>query len=223
MRSEEYAFTGCFGEMPRNAPAFFDFNPLPDVGGAGLVVPAAHGPWQLVPAGWSGTRGIRTDDRGSPGPSHEQNYTASGDLAVARAEPEWRAALPPGWTFAGAFSGPLTDTTSGYCASWNDAAGRPAVEVCETHRTAAYDALPATLDGGAAVREFRTILGRPALVAHSPPGPNHDSRFRVEVAVHDAATETTYAVSGLAPSLAGANVEAVIAIARAIVEHLDAR
>lgn len=222
---ETYAFTGCRGEMPANAYVTFDFNPLPDLGGTALEVPVVHGPWQLVPEGWEGVFGIRNrDELGSPGPSHESMYTASGDLAVAQARPEWaELALPAGWTFVGAFSGPMTDITAGVCASWNDAAGNTAVEVCETHRTAAYDALQASWDGGAGIRELRTIGDRPALVTYSPPGSNHDPRFRVEVSIHDAASEATYTAFGYHPTLAGSNVDAVMEIARSLFEPSGSR
>ena len=220
---ETYAFTGCRGEMPASAYATFDFNALPDLGGTSLDAPVVHGPWQLVPEDWDGVLGIRNrDDLGSPGPSHESVYTSSGDMAVAEARPEWAApALPPGWKFAGAFSGPLTDITAGSCVSWDDGGGRRAVEICESYRTAAHVAVEASSDDGALVREFRTIGSRLALVTYSPLGPNHDAQFRVEVSIHDAATETTYTVFAYDPTLTGANVDAVIAIARSLFEPRD--
>ena len=220
VQRETYAFTGCLGEMPENAYVTFDFNALPDLGGSSLAVPIVHGPWQLVPEDWEGLAGVRaTTDRSSPGPSHESMYTASGDLAVALAEPlRIASAFPPDWVFAGAYSGPLTDITAGSCARWNNPGGRPAIEICETLRTAEPDALPASEAAGATVRETRTVGDRLALVAYSPPGANHDAALPVEVSVYDAQTETIFDVFGYDPSLAGANVDAVLAIARSLLE-----
>ena len=216
---ETYAFTGCFGDMPMNAYATFDFNPLPDLGGTSLAAPVVHGPWQLVPEDWDGVLGIRKSERGSPGQSRDQVRAGSGDLAVARAGPNWRVpTLPPSWAFVGAFSGPLNDTTSGYCASWNDTSGRRAVEICGTYGASEYAALEASWGGGVGVREYRYIGDRPALVTYSPPGPNHNEHFRVEVSMHDPATGLTYTVFGYDPTLAGSNVEAVLAIARSLFE-----
>ena len=187
---ETYAFAGCFGEMPVHAYATFDFNPLPDLGGTGLAAPVVHGPWQIVPAGWDGVIGIRArGDQGSPGQSYGDDRSGSGDLGVARAERNWREpALPPRWAFAGVISGPLTDTTSGYCSSWQDASGRPAVEICGTYGVSEFGALPASWDNGAEVREFRNIDDRPALVVYSPPGPGHSEDFRITVSIYDAST-----------------------------------
>lgn len=223
VQRETHAFTGCRGEMPEHAYATFDFNPLPDLGGASLAVPVVQGPWQLVPEDWEGATGVRvTTDRSSPGPSHESVYTGSGDMAVALAEPERIAsALPSDWVFAGAYGGPLSDITSGSCARWNSAAGRPAVETCDTLRTVAYDALPASERAGAIVRETRTLGDRLALVTYSPPGPDHDPLVPVEVSVYDVATETVLQVFGYDPSLSGANVDAVLAIARSLLEDTD--
>ena len=219
VESETYAFTGCYGEMPPNAYATFDFNPLPDLGGTSLAVPVVHGPWQLVPEGWDGGLGIRSSDQGSPGQSHDSVRAGSSDLAAARAGPHWRApTLPSTWTFEGAFSGPLTSTTSGYCASWNNPGGSRAVEICGASGTSAYAAIEASWDDGAGVREFRIIAGRPALLAYSPPGPRHDEDFRAEVSVYDAATNTAYTIVGREPTLSGSNVDAVIEIVRSLFE-----
>ncbi|MYD65709.1 MAG: hypothetical protein F4X26_07005 [Chloroflexi bacterium] len=213
VQPETYAFTGCRGEMPEHAYATFDFNPLPDLGGTSLAVPVVHGPWQLVPEGWLGASGV-TSRR-----AHDADDAASGDLAVALAEPERIAsAFPEGWSFAGAFAGPLSDITPGPCARWDSADGRPAVEICETLRATEYDALPASERAGATVREARTVGDRPALVTYSPPGEEHDPLLPVEVSVYDAATETIYEVFGYDPSLAGSNVDAVLAIARSLLE-----
>lgn len=215
---ETYAFTGCRGDMPANAYVTFDFNPLPDLGGTGLDVPVVHGPWRLVPEDWEGVFGIRNrDEPGSPVSSRDSAYADSRDMAGAQARPDWATpTLPPGWAFAGAYRGPLTDITAGVCASWTNASGDLAVEVCETHRTAAYNALRATWDDGLGVRELRTIGDRLALVTYSPPGPNHDASFGAEVSIHDAASDVTYTVFGLDPSLGGSNVDAVVDIARSL-------
>ena len=50
-----YAFTGCSGAVVANAAASFGWGPLPDLGGTSLTAPVRHGPYQLVPAGWTGS------------------------------------------------------------------------------------------------------------------------------------------------------------------------
>ncbi len=216
---ETHAFTGCYGEMPTNAYTTFDFNPLPDLGGTSLAAPVVHGPWQLVPEGWDGVLGIRSSDEGSPGQSHDSVRAGSSDLAAARAGPNWRApTLPSDWVFAGSFSGPLTSTTSGYCASWNNPGASRAVEICGASGTSAYAALDASWDDGAGVREFRIIGDRPALATYSPPGPGHSEDFLIEVSVYDAATNTAYTIVGHDPTLSGSNVDAMIEIAGSLFE-----
>ena len=56
MERETYAFTGCLdGTVPASeAVEVKAAAELPDLGGTSLRSPVVHGPFQLVPEGWTG-------------------------------------------------------------------------------------------------------------------------------------------------------------------------
>ena len=220
VQSRAFAYTGCMGAVPANALSSLGFGPLSTPGGPSLDVPIGYGPWHLVPAGWSGASyAATTATAATAGQFQAADRIGTSDLEEARLIPHWREpVLPAGWTFAGVVGGELTSTVSGYCATFGKADQRLAVEVCSTEGLPGPAILEASWDGGAGVREFRTIHDRPALVAYSPPGPNHLEDFRVEVSVYDAATGIAYTVFGYDETLTGSNVEAVIAIAGSLFE-----
>ena len=62
------------------------------------------------------------------------------------------------------------------------------------------------------------IVGRPALVSYSPLGLHHHRAAPIKVWVSDPATESEYYIISGDRTLRGANVEAVIAIARSLFE-----
>ena len=72
------------------------------------------------------------------------------------------------------------------------------------------------------VTETRVIAGRPAQVLYSPPGPGNFSFFPVSVWDFDPAAESVHVLHGYTKSLRGANVDAVIAIARSLFEPPNA-
>ena len=215
-----FAFTGCGGVIPVNAYSYLHAGPLPALGGTSLAVPVAQGPWQLVPEGWRGAADATAAVQPRrPGQFQARDSFGSAELDEARQIEGWREpVLPAGWTFTAAVGGVLTSTIRGYCATFSDASGQPAFEVCGTQGVPSSSVLEASWDGGAGVREFHSVGDRPALVAYSPQGPNHWADFRVEASVYDSTAGIVYTVFGYHPSLQGSNVDAVVAIARSLFE-----
>ncbi len=214
-----YAFTGCTGAIAANTAASFAWGPLPDLGGTSLTAPVRHGPFQLVPADWSGSVEV-PETYPSPGYSATSPVLTT-DLAEARKLPYWRdPALPPGSRLARATSGYVTDPIYGYSATYRGAESD--VTIWAYH--AAYRGAPeetSWLDGRG-VYETRIIAGRPAAVMYSPADTNYDPLFPVTVWVYDPATEALYWVLGENKRLLGSNVDAVIAIARSLFEPPNA-
>ena len=212
-----YAFTGCSGAIAESTAAVIEWGPLPDLGGINLSSPVVHGPYQLVPEGW---RGAVQEPRTYPSPGYSvTNPTYTQDLAAARRLPYWRdPALPAGWTFSWATAGDVSGPTYGYWAVFATERGRHGVTIFgyyADYRGHPEDASWLNARGAFATR---TIAGRPARIAYSPPGPSHDNLFPVTVWIYDPSTETEYAVLGKVKSLRGSNVDAVVAIARSLFE-----
>ena len=225
-----YAFTGCSGPIPAGTGAGLGLGDLPNLGGTSLATPIRHGILQIIPANWTGAidpgerEGYMLPDGA---PAYPGPYAETRELRDARGFPYWREpALPAGWTFNHAFTGG-TLVTYGYCASYAAADGFLNVEVCGEAllgpSTRAVDASWLTDAGSygmrAGVRETRVIAGRPAVVQYSPEGPHHYAASSMRVYVHDVATQSMYTVIGIDPGLRGANVDALIAIARSLFEH----
>ena len=115
VESIAYAFTGCSGAIATgsasgsaansasSSTASVTWGALPNLGGTSLTVPIVQGPFQLVPAGWTGaTKPV--GPRFPAGPTIPFAETTS--LAEARTLPHWREPeLPEGWTFTYAWSG----------------------------------------------------------------------------------------------------------------------
>ena len=215
-----YAFTGCSGAITADAVVVFDWGPLPDLGGISLTAPVVHGPYQLVPEGWRGAvQEPRTYD--PPGYS-AANPTSTRDLAAARRLPYWRdPALPTGWMFSWATAGDVSGPTYGYWAVFATERGEHGVTIFGYYADYRGHPEEASWRNARGAFETRTIAGRPARVAYSPPGPSHDDLFPVTVWIYDPATETEYAVLGQVKRPHGANVDAVVAIARSLFEGAD--
>ena len=212
-----YAFTGCTGTVAANATASIAWGALPDLGGTSLTAPIRHGPYQLVPEGWSGAL-QEPETYPSPGYSFT-NPTATTDLAEARQLPYWRdPALPAGWKFAWAVSGDVSGPVYGYWAQFATERGGAAFTISGYYADYRGHPEKASWRSGRGVRETRTIAGRPVRVMYSPPGPSHEDLFPVTVWIYDPATQTEYAILGKTKSLRGSNVDAVIAIARSLFE-----
>ena len=215
-----YAFTGCSGAITADAAVVFDWGPLPDLGGPSLAAPVVHGPYQLVPEGWRGAvQEPRTYD--PPGYS-AANPTSTRDLATARRLPYWRdPALPAGWTFSWATVGDVSGPTYGYWAVFATERGGHGLTIFGYYADYRGHPEEASWRNARGAFETRTIAGRPARVAYSPPGPSHDDLFPVTVWIYDPATETEYAVLGQVKRPHGANVDAIIAIAHSLFEGAD--
>ena len=91
-----YAFAGCSGTIATATAATLDWSDLPDLGGTSLTTPVRHGPFQIVPANWTGEREPWT--RHDPPAYNRDNERYTTSLAVARTFPYWREpALPDHW------------------------------------------------------------------------------------------------------------------------------
>ena len=216
-----YAFTGCSGAIAANAAVLLAWGPLPDLGGPSLAAPLLHGPYQLVPEGWSGTvqepRIYYPPDYSAANPVYTQ------DIAMARQLPYWREpALPTGWTFRWATAGDVSGPTYGYWATFATERGSHGVTIWGYYADQSKHPEEASWLNDRGTFETRTIAGRPARVAYSPPGLSHDDLFPVTVWIYDSSTETEYMVLGKVKSLRGSNVDAVTAIARSLFEGADA-
>ena len=229
-----YAFTGCTGALSPTTPAILQFGPLPALGGTSLTAPVIHGIYQLVPEDWSGTTeaGQGHHPPGVPaGPFIGLQGTETRDLAEAREHPYWRepAGLFAGDTFQLAITGGYDATPIGYCAAYGSD-GLTGIVICGDY---AFDRrFPAEAswvtsevdpsDRRRGVVETRVIAGRPARVQYSPPGPNHSSTMPTQVLIYDSATQTEYEIFPYDTRLQGANIDAVIAIARSLFEPPNA-
>ena len=100
-----YAFTGCSGALSPTATASLQWGPLPDLGGSSLTAPILHGPFQIVPDGWTGER-VPWEQHDPPSYNRDnERYTT--DPAVARTYPYWREpALPNHWVLWSAATDP---------------------------------------------------------------------------------------------------------------------
>ena len=215
-----YAFTGCSGAIAADAAVLLAWGPLPDLGGPNLAAPLVHGPYQLVPAGWSGA--VQ-----EPRISYPPGYSATNpiftrDLATARQLPYWRdPILPTGWTFSWATAGDVSAPTYGYWAVFATERGYDGVTIFGYYADYRGHPEEASWLNDRGAFETRTIAGRPARVAYSPPGPSHFEFFPVTVWIYDPSTETEYVVLGQVKRLHGANVGALVAIARSLFEGTD--
>ena len=216
-----YAFTGCTGAIAPDAAVAFAWGPLPNLGGPSLTAPIVHGPYQLVPEVWSGAvQEPKTYD--SPGYS-STNPIYTEDLAEARQLPYWRdPALPAGWTFRWATAGDVSAPTYGYWATFATERGGHSVTIFGYFADYRGHPEEASWRNARGAFETRTIAGRPARVAYSPPGPSHDDFFPVTVWIYDPSTEAEYVVLGKVKHLRGSNSDAVTEIARSLFERPDA-
>ena len=97
VESIAYAFTGCSGAIATGS-ASVTWGALPNLGGTSLTVPIVQGPFQLVPAGWTGA--TKPVGQRFPARSTMIPEAATTSLAEARTFPHWREPeLPEGWQF----------------------------------------------------------------------------------------------------------------------------
>ncbi len=208
--------------LSAEAAVTLDWGELPDLGGSSLAVTVVHGVYQLVPAGWTGA--VEEHQQYSHVPTNYPVYEGplwveSPTLAQAQALPHWRTpTLPAGWRLGRISYGTVDDPPFGYTARYFTSEGWGGVDINGYYKGSRRWGVPSSESRGVEVTEVRTIAGRPARVRYSPPGPSHDPTYPVRVWIFDSATDVEYVVQGLAPGLAGSNVDAVITIARSLFE-----
>ena len=201
VESIAYAFTGCSGAIATgsasgsaansvsSSTASVTWGALPNLGGTSLTVPIVQGPFQLVPAGWTGaTKPV--GQRFPADPTTPEAETTS--LAEARTLPHWREPeLPEGWQFTYAESG--DESESGYFRAYYDGL-RLIVSAAGVNAKYWKKAASGTYAGGSqtSVRETLQIAGRPAQVHRSIT----ERQFRVTVHVWDDATGVLYMLRG---------------------------
>ena len=194
VRWETYVFQGCqTGSLPAGASAV-QFTaaselPLEHLGGTNLTdFAVVHGPWQLVPEGWTGATKEPTSHR-PPANSGERETT---DIAVVRTFPYWREpTLPAGWGLNFASTGAFDGPAYGYGASFGPRGG---VTIGGYYATGRRYERELSHSGGRRVLELLVIAGRPAMISYSPPGPDHVPNASEELWIYDAATESEYVI-----------------------------
>ncbi|MCY3655645.1 MAG: hypothetical protein OXG95_03405, partial [Chloroflexi bacterium] len=206
VESIAYAFTGCSGAVTTGASVSVTWGWLPNLGGTSLTAPIVQGPFQLIPAGWTGATkpvGPRFP-AGDPVPTV---YTTS--LAEARKLPHWREPdLPEGWAFTYAESGDEADV--GYFRAFYDGL-RLVISAYDIDAKYGLNEASETYnDSQTSVRETLQIAGRPAQVHYSIT----EGRFRVTLEVWDEATGVLYMLRG-SPDLA-----ALIAFAESMFDDM---
>ncbi len=188
-------------------------------------MPIRHGPFQIVPEGWTGETEYYTY-HGLPPAQNPYEAVRATTVAAARQLPYWRVpALPEGWTFAG-----VVQTSEinlyGYRAYYRSPQGGTGLEITASHLSSSGWVREAAQRPNAGanltVTETRVIAGRPAQVFYSPPGPTSDPRSITLLWVYDPATQSEYELYGLNTSLSGSNIDNMIAIARSLFEPPNA-
>ena len=200
-----YAFTGCSGAIDTTASPAITWAPA-NLRSPEMTIPVRHGPWQLMPMGWTGARETPVSVT-TPGTAE------TGEIAEVRRHRLWREPdLPAGWRLSVATAG--REGTDGLFAQYVDAEGYIALDIVISQPRRLGDALGATTaDHSRFIVEARVIDGHAAIVQYSPV----DNRiYSTLVIIYDAATGVEYGVVGSDPSLRGANIDATIAIARSL-------
>ena len=210
-----YAFTGCTGAISPTATASFAWGDLPDLGGASLTAPVVHGPFQILPEGWTGERVPWT--RHDPPAHNRDNERYTTDPAVVRTYPDWREPdLPDHWVLAYARMD-AEDLPYGYVSVWLQEAGvgTGRVQIAGGFlwgRNGISEAVE-----GRGLNETRVIAGRPAEISYS-----HDSPSSVSLIVYDQATEAAYSIRTSNRIFRGENLDALIDLARSLFEPPNA-
>ena len=211
-----YAFTGCSGALSPTATASLQWGPLPDLGGSSLTAPILHGPFQIVPDGWTGER-VPWEQHDPPSYNRDnERYTT--DPAVARTYPYWREpALPNHWVLWSAATDP-EDLPYGYRATWGPAPwdGSGILEILGGFlwgRNGVRDAYV-----NERMSETRVIAGRPAGISYATAGANRQA----SIIIYDPATEAAYQIWTGNKGFTGENLDALIDLARSLFEPPNA-
>ena len=215
-----YAARGCTGAISGYAVASLNLNPPLAVKSSEITVPVRHGPYLLVPSGWTG--GVE-DAAPVPTPSDtgasraaDASPTATTapwevtfDLVEARRHPYWRdPELPGGWTFAKAEAN--YEGIDGYIAFYLDSLGGLGLE----YQVARNFWQPREIRAvdGMSIHELRLIDGRPAVVRYSPSG---NLTQVTKALIFDEASGIDVIVVGVSPRVGGSPA-IVITVARSL-------
>ncbi len=223
---ETYAFTGCLdGTVPVSeaieVKAAAEL-PLTEYRSTSLRFPVVHGPFQIVPKGWTGA--VEEGEAHEPPRGYYWDPVNTTDLAAARKLPYWRdPALPADWTFRNAYSGGYVDPLPGYCAIYENARGYFGIRICGVYAMNRIWPQTGHSLGGRGVRETRSISGRPGVASYDFPGPNSSVTSPIQIHIHDPNSETIYELLGYDPNLRGSNIESIIMIARSLFESPNPR
>ncbi len=212
-----YAATGegCTGAVGSAAVLGADEAAPRVIPATAIDAPVRHGPWLLRPWGWEGAVeepvAIPTVS-GDPFTVRPGAYTE--DIAVARGFPRWREpAMPAGWRFGSAATGPLAAPADGYTATYVNAKGYFAATIYVARGT--DWPLPVdVLDYGPSIFETRIIDGLWAIVFYAPGGRSPLASTAVQI--FDDAAGIFYTVHGRDRSITGHNIEPLIEIARSL-------
>ena len=203
-----YAYTGCSGQIRTSAAIAHVWGAPPVRGGSSLTFPVMHGPFQVVPAGWTGAidHGEWRDPPAYSYDSPVETRTASD----AEQLPYWRDL--PGWTLVIAHSGGEDDPLYGYCAEF-DRDTSDSVVICggfATRMNAPAESVQ--IDGS--IVEVRVLNGYLAALNYTPPGTGSTRLDPTVIIIYDDDSGATYEMRGHSYSLRGANIDALIDVAR---------
>ena len=218
-----YAARGCTGAISGYAGASLNLNPPLAIKSSEITVPVRHGPYLLVPSGWTG--GVE-DAAPVPTPSDtgasraaDASPTATTapwevtfDLVEARRHPYWRdPELPGGWTFAKAEAN--YEGIDGYIAFYLDSLGGLGLEY-QVARNFWQPRKIRAVDG-MSIHELRLIDGRPAVVRYSPSG---NLTQVTKALIFDEASGIDVIVVGVSARVGG-SPEIVITVARSLLHE----
>ncbi len=212
-----YAATGegCTGAVGASAVLAADEDAPDAIPAAAILTPVRHGPWLLIPEDWEGAVEepvAYPPVSGDPVTVRPEAYTE--DIAVARGFPRWREpAMPVGWRFGSASTGPHDAPADGYRATYVNAKGYFAATIF-VYRLDEWPYQQMVFDRGTSFHEARIIDGHWAVVFYAPPG--RTSEVGTIARIFDRAAGIMYAVHGRDKTLRGNNIEPTIEIARSL-------
>ena len=200
-----YTYTGCSGTISGAVASTSTWDPA-NLQSPDIVAPVRHGPWQLVPLGWTG---YLEPQVAVP----TQQTIATDNITEVRQHRLWRdPTLPAGWQLHRAEAG--DEGIDGVSATYTNAAGYLALRVqIRSLGVLGSTRLATTVDPQARVVETRIVDGHVAYVKYSP---TNDRDLSTVVRIYHEATGIEYLVIGMDPSIAGSNIDATIEIARSL-------
>ena len=200
-----YAFTGCSGPIGTTGTRTITWSPA-NLRSPDMTIPIRHGPWQLMPHGWTGSREDPVLVQATPFPE-------SADLSVVRQHRLWREpTVPAGWRLQEAFAG--IDGMDGVILSYVNADGYLALDVAIRQLgLIGRSQSSTTVDHQRLTVEARIIDGHPAVVEYSP---TSDRTYSTRVKIFDETTGIKYIGAGFDLSLRGGNIDGLIAIVRSL-------